>query len=181
MAKKLVYDQETEGTVSFEKKGQTFEGYYKGYTERQGKFGVSKLHAFETEGGSVGIWGSSNLDTKLSAIEKGCMTYITYQGKVDLPSGMTLKKFEVYVDDELRLDSAILAAPAVEEDAVEEAVDEDQSDIDEDTMEASDEEEEDVAPKAPLARKPITKGKPATVTREAASAVEGLLSKKKRV
>lgn len=191
MARKRVSDLDASSTVEFEKVGQTVQGYYIGAKIVTTDYGKSKLHILQTEAGNVGVWGSAKLDEKLGAVEPGYLTFITYRGKVKLPGGKTMKKFDVEYDDEEKAEistAALRATAADDEEAIEEEeetvesaeeIDEEAQDIDEETMEAADEDEEE-APPAKAAKRPLTKGRPASVSREQANAVTNLLSKSKR-
>lgn len=106
MARKKVLDLDADSTIKFEKKGQQFEGYYIGSKKVKSDYGMSSLHVFQCDDGNIGMWGSSKLDAKLANVPLGHMTYVTYEGKVKIPGGKTMHKYDVDFDDELSIDVA---------------------------------------------------------------------------
>lgn len=104
MARKTVIDLDADQTVKFEKAGQEFEGHYIGSKKVKSDFGFSLLHVFSTEDGNTGVWGSAKLDAKLAQVPPGCKAFITYNGKVKIPGGKTMHKFDVGFDDEDTID-----------------------------------------------------------------------------
>lgn len=104
MTRKKVIDLDADQTLKFTEKGQTFEGHYIGNREVKTDFGASKLHVFKTAEGNQGLWGSAKMDSKLATVPAGCMTFITYGGKVKIPGGKTMHKYEVEYDDEDTID-----------------------------------------------------------------------------
>jgi hypothetical protein len=198
MARKKVLDLDADSTVKFEKKGQQFEGFYIGSKKVKSDYGMSNLHVFQTEDGNQGIWGSAKLDAKLANVPAGFMTYITYEGKVKIPGGKTMHKYEVDFDDELSIDVGGVninfqqsEEPSEDEagEGVEAAAD-DEEEIDEEAAadedeNSEDEEEEEVqanakTPKGVTSNAPRVSKAPASApSRAAQDKVASLLSKKR--
>lgn len=176
MAFKEVLDLNADTTKKLEKVGEKESGYYLGFRTNETAFGVSRLHIFKTATGNVGIWGSAQLDEKLSRVEPGTMTQVKFEGKETLKGGRTLKKFKVLSDNENTIDVAVVVAESSAADA--DASDSSES-ISDDTAadyadEASAEDEiSDVAPRSALA-----KGKAQSFGKEHQKQLNTLLSKK---
>lgn len=111
MARKKVIDLNADKTIKFGNpqrqpgalpKGSTFEGYYIGAKQVTTSMGPSTLHVFQTDKGNVGIWGSAQLNAKLSSLH-GMKTFIKFVNEVKVPKG-TMKNFEVEYDDEDTID-----------------------------------------------------------------------------
>lgn len=105
MAIKRVLDLDADTVIKFGSRGENalpkgskFEGYYIGSKTVQSKLGPSTLHVFQTPQGNVGIWGSAQLNIKLSGLN-GFMTYIKFVKETPVPKG-TMKVFDVQYDDE---------------------------------------------------------------------------------
>jgi hypothetical protein len=195
MARKTVQDLDCDTTAEFEKPGQSVEGFYLGNKTIETEFGKSKLHVFKGEDGSnFGVYGSHKLDEKLNSVPLGYMTFITFQGKVKIPGGKTMKKFDVDYDDEIALEgsapiekSPVKTPPEAEEPAAEtsapaeEAAGDDKQDTDESA--AVEAEAEEAETEKNPAKAPLVKGKPAAATVTAAQKTNvqnALLSKSKR-
>lgn len=59
------------------------EGYYIGSRQvpsPKSKTGFAALHIFQTPEGNVGIWGKTNLDSKLGRVTPGTMARVTFLG-----------------------------------------------------------------------------------------------------
>jgi hypothetical protein len=110
MARKKVIDLNADSTVKFGRqegalpKGSTFEGYYVGSKTVQSSMGPSQLHVFQTDDGSVGVWGSAQLNQKLQGLQ-GMKTFIKFVNEIKVPKGR-MKVFEVEYDDEDTIDVA---------------------------------------------------------------------------
>jgi len=63
------------------------EGYYLGSRTVQNKRGESKLHFLQTAKGNLGIWGTTDLNRKLSQVTAGVMVQITSTGTKPTPNG----------------------------------------------------------------------------------------------
>lgn len=181
MARRPVLDLDAEKTISFDTKGQEFEGFYLGYkTVRNdlSKDGISKLHIFHTEEGKVGIWGTKKLNDKLQGIleqtqrtQKAYMTFVTYGGKVKLGIGKTQHNFDVDFDDEITMDMGAVATQS------DRAPAQPIQDIDDANLGYDDVAEEEAMEETPM-RQPLRTGKPAMFTKEHTSKVANMLSKK---
>lgn len=172
MAFKEVLDLNADTTKKLEREGDKQSGYYLGYRTNETAFGVSRLHVFKTATGNVGIWGSAMLDEKLSRIEPGTMTQVSYQGKDTLKGGRTLKKFKVLSDAENTIDVATVAAEDSSNDASEDNYDAPAAEAyAEDTAD-----EADITDEAP--RAPLTKGKAQSFGKAHGAQVNNLLNKK---
>lgn len=201
MARRKVLDLDADQTVKFEEKGQEFAGYYIGSKKVKSDFGFSLLHVFQAEDKStVGIWGSSKLDSKLGSVQPGEMTYITYLGKVKIPGGKTMHKYDVDADDELKIDvgSVTINYENSEEPTDDEVgtglqaeagatpadgeIDEDQAAEEDDATENEDEDAALVA-KTPKAPKTLKTSAPKTLTpqpnKATADKVSSMLSKRR--
>lgn len=165
MARKQVHSLDCEKTFGFGPeenqipKGKEFKGYYLGSKKVKSEYGEQLVHIFKTAKGNVGLWGSANLNSNLAQIEPGCMTFVTYNEKIKLAGGKSMKKFSVEFDDEDKIDNAPKAPKSAavdeeDEDEVDEQEerdsedDEDDSYTDSDDEEEEQEEEEDDEPKA---------------------------------
>lgn len=193
MARKVIIDLDCESTVQWTAKGQMVEGYYLGFKNITTDFGKSKLHVFKGEQGNFGVYGSAKLDEKLGNVTPGNYTDITFEGKVKIPGGKTMKKFIVADDDENTI--AVLSAPKSsnslsssssdesEEDST--GSDDTANDVDDETLESLDEEDAPVPQRAPIARsappKMAASAAPVVANASAARAsVESLLASRKR-
>lgn len=61
----------------------TAEGYYLGSKDepsKKSKTGFSKVHVLQTDQGTLGVYGKTDLDRKMRAVTPGHMTRITYTG-----------------------------------------------------------------------------------------------------
>ncbi len=156
MARKKVIDLNADSTIKFGSKkgalpkGSEFAGYYVGSKEVTTRLGPSQLHVFQTSDGSVGVWGSAQLNAKLNGL-KGLMTFIKFTGEVSVPNG-TMKVFEVEYDDEDTIDvggTQVNFRDAQEPDSEEQAEEEEEQE-----EEQADEEEEAEEEQAPAKRPP---------------------------
>lgn len=185
MARKKVIDLNADTTMGFENPGETAEGYYIGSKTVNTSFGESKLHILQNDKGALGVWGSAQLNAKLSTVKPGTMVYITYLKKVKIPKG-TQKLFDVEFDDELTIDVGNTTVNYSSEesdpsDSVDAAADSEPADVDPaDTSSGEDEEEaaaeaEKAAAKATAAAR--VKGTPTATSAEKKAAAQALLNK----
>lgn len=107
MARQKVLDLDTDKIVKFEKRGQSFKGYYLGTRRVNTGMSESSLHVFSCEGENVGMWGSAKLDRLIGSVPKGHMTFVTFQGKRKIGGGKTLKMFDLEFDDQNRLTDVV--------------------------------------------------------------------------
>ena len=130
------------------------EGYLIGSKDvpsTKSKTGFAKLHIIQTAKGNLGIWGKTDLDRKMLAVEPGCMIRITQNGTVPTGKGNDMYKFKVEVDEENRIEVA--GAPsgdAPESDPSQDDVDMPQEPAEEEQAEETpldeDEQQPDVVP-----------------------------------
>lgn len=77
------------------------EGYFIGSRKidsAKAKSGYCFLHVLQTNKGNVGVWGKTNLDQKLSAVQPGTMIRISFQGMVETRNN-PMYKYKVEVDE----------------------------------------------------------------------------------
>jgi hypothetical protein len=79
------------------------EGYYLGSRTVENKKGDSKLHFLQTEEGNLGVWGTTDLDRKLSQVTVGTMTRITSTGTKETKNG-DMYTYRVEQDDSNTID-----------------------------------------------------------------------------
>ncbi len=97
----------------------TAEGYYIGSRDIPSKFsktGFSKLHVFSqgTVGGtpvkgSLGVFGKTDLDSKMAVVEVGARTRLTNTGSVPTNKGNDMLKYRVQVDRSDAIDVSSIA------------------------------------------------------------------------
>ena len=75
------------------------EGYYLGSRTVENKRGESQLHFLQTANGNVGVWGTTDLNRKLSGVEAGTMIRVTSTGTKPTPNG-DMYTYKVEVDSE---------------------------------------------------------------------------------
>lgn len=63
------------------------EGYFLGSRKVESKRGDSFLHFLQTEKGNLGVWGTTDLNRKLSTVNPGTMVRITSTGMKPTPNG----------------------------------------------------------------------------------------------
>src|ERR1700722_6239770 len=63
------------------------EGFYLGERTVENKRGKSRLHFLQTEAGNLGLWGTTDLNRKLSAVPVGTMVRVTSTGTKTTPKG----------------------------------------------------------------------------------------------
>ena len=86
------------------------EGFYVGSRRVTTKFGPSWVHVLQTSKGNVGIWGKTDLDSKLLAITKGTMVRLTYTHSVPSNKGNDLMKYKVEFDKDNTIEVSDAAA-----------------------------------------------------------------------
>lgn len=83
------------------------EGYYLGSRTVQNKRGESKLHFLQTEKGNVGVWGTTDMNRKLSQVVPGTMVRITSNGTKPTPNGdMYMYRVELDETNTIEADSS---------------------------------------------------------------------------
>lgn len=109
-------------TIRLQNAGDALEGFYHGFKEVPGKYGVSLLHIFETdEGQFVGVWGSGRLNYGLKLLiprnGQAMMLRVTCDGTVPSSKGNDAYAYTIEKDKSRLTDAA--QAPEAEE-AIEE-------------------------------------------------------------
>ena len=89
--------------------GDTFEGYYIGMREEDGKFGPQRVYSFQTvEGNTTQIGGTKLLnqdfDSVTKPVVKGRLTRVTFRKEVPTKFGNPAKVFLVEQDKEKTVD-----------------------------------------------------------------------------
>lgn len=88
------------------------------------KDGQANLHVLQTSSGNVGVWGKTNLDQKMLAVDPGQMIRISFVGMVDTKNN-PMYKYKVEVDASQTIEVAGVSeegdAPEAEEAAAEES------------------------------------------------------------
>lgn len=83
------------------------EGYYLGKRSVEGKKGPSRLHFLQTAKGNLGVWGTTDLDRKLSQVTPGAMIRVTSTGTKETPKGdMYTYKVEIDKGNTIEVSSA---------------------------------------------------------------------------
>ncbi len=82
----------------------TIEGYYVGTKKvpsQRNAAGFSNLYILQTEKGNVGVWGKTDLDKKMAALnpEHRAMCRLSYTGMKKIPGKNDMYTFKVEVDE----------------------------------------------------------------------------------
>lgn len=97
---------------------KTIEGYYLGNRKVDGKLGESTLHVFQTQKGNVGVWGTTDLNKKLSSVPVGTMSKAEFTGMTPTPRGaMHTYKVMKDSDNTIEVSAASQYAQPDQEDA----------------------------------------------------------------
>lgn len=84
-----------------------FEGYYIGsktVPNKLARSGEAYLHVFQTAKGNVGVWGKSDLDRKITAVQPGLMVRVTMTGTVPTDKGNDMYVYKVEADKSNTID-----------------------------------------------------------------------------
>lgn len=93
------------------------EGYYLGSRNVESKRGESKLHFLQTSEGNLGIWGTTDLNRKLGAVNPGVMVRISFTGMKATPNGdMYCYKVEQDKSNSIEVASGDISYPGSSED-----------------------------------------------------------------
>lgn len=106
------------------------EGYYLGNRTVETKTGVSKLHFFKTADGNLGVWGKTDMDRKLSSVNPGTMTRVSFARMQETPKG-DMYVYKVEVDSDNTIDVSLFTqntSPAESAQSYDDGVDEDNAD-----------------------------------------------------
>lgn len=83
------------------------EGYYLGNRIVKNKRGDSTLHFLQTENGNLGVWGTTDLNRKVSQVPPGTMIRITSTGTKPTPNGdMYTYKVEIDTENTIEVSAA---------------------------------------------------------------------------
>lgn len=88
----------------------TIEGYFLGTREvnsTKSKSGKASLHVVQTAKGNVAVWGKTDMDRKLAAVNPGTMARISFDRMVPTPNG-DMYKYKVEVDND---NTIVVSAP----------------------------------------------------------------------
>lgn len=107
MSFKKIIELQAESTVSLKEPGESFTGFYLGYKTTTTSFGESRLHIFSTEEGTVGVWGKTQMDRKLTpapagqkGLKLGMLVQVTLLANSVMKNGRrTATSFDVQYDD----------------------------------------------------------------------------------
>jgi len=120
------------------------EGYYLGSRTVENKRGESKIHFLKTDKGNLGVWGTTDLDRKLSSVGAGTMVRITSTGTKPTPNGdMYTYKVEQDKTNTIEVEAAAPAYANDEDTGYDEGTDDTESedyssdDTDEDAVQAA--------------------------------------------
>lgn len=141
MAFKEVADLSADVTVSLggvnkktgKKNPTKAEGYYLGRREvpdNKKKSGVSYIYFFQTDQGTLGVWGKTDMDRKMGSVPTGAMTKVEYDRMVATANG-EMYKYKVAVDMDNSIEVATTSSTHTDSDssfAEEEGLDEDTDD-----------------------------------------------------
>lgn len=126
------------------------EGYYLGrnqFEDRKKKSGIGYTYVFQTEDGSVGVWGKTDLDKKMSGATPGQMMRLTFLNMRKTPNG-DMYVYEVEFDPENTIE---VAAVSDNDSSEESEQDDDSASDDPDGSDANDDYKADTSDAAQLA------------------------------
>lgn len=125
MAYKKKLELATDKTVSVGGKNETtgvnnpteIEGYYLGYLSRNGDYGVTSIHVFQTPEGNIGVWGKTKSNQLLTPDLRGQMVKLVFTGmKAPTKKGRRPSyNYELFVDKENTIDVSDIVLSAPEE------------------------------------------------------------------
>lgn len=81
---------------------KSIEGFYIGSKDvpsKMSKTGLCKLHVLQTKTGSVGVWGKTDMDNKLTGAVVGAMTRITFIGMKEIAGKNPMYRYKVEQDE----------------------------------------------------------------------------------
>jgi hypothetical protein len=98
-------------TVALTKLGDKIEGYYLGAKEVAGEYGVSKLHSFKTEQGSVNVWGKTIMNDLLTPDLLGVKCLLAFTGMLQpkKKGRRPAYNFKLKFDPECKIDAPPIA------------------------------------------------------------------------
>lgn len=161
---------------SGKKNPTSIEGFFIGSRDvasPKSKTGFAALHVFQTAKGNQGVWGKTDLDSKLRGVTPGCLVRVTFTGMQETKNN-PMYKFRVEVDADNTIDVATADAGSTAED-------QDGSGESEDSYEEEADVGEDEAPadvisaaRAQAPRRPVT-----APSAEAQARTQALLARKR--
>jgi len=95
----------------------SIEGYYIGSRKvpsKKSSTGFANIYVFQTAEGNVGVWGKTNLDSKMSNVTPGHLTRVTYVGMQETKNN-PMYKYKVEVDSENTIEVAAANSGASDE------------------------------------------------------------------
>lgn len=110
------------------------EGYYLGkrqVPDRKKKSGFGYIYVFQTEEGSLGVWGKTDIDRKMAGAAQGQMMRLAFTGMRDTPNG-EMYVYKVEFDPE----NTIEVTAASDGDSSEESQEDDDSGADDNGSDA---------------------------------------------
>lgn len=153
----------------------SIEGYYLGYktTPDQG-YGPGTLHIFQTETGTVGVWGKTNLNRILTAERRGQMVLVEFTGMGQAKKGRRpAYNYELQYDEENTMDVSGIELNVSSDDS-NENYEEDVAEETETSLDAEESQPDEVVPtKAAAPKKPLT-----TPSASAQKRVQDLLARR---
>jgi hypothetical protein len=152
------------------------EGFYLGFKEVDGEYGLGKLHIFQTLKGNVGVWGKTNLNRILTSHEKGMMCQVTFTGMGTAKKGKKpAYEYQLEYDDSLTIDVSGIDLSASEPESLENSS---ESDVGSYTAPADDDESnESVDESVTYSRPSAPKNPPVGVSSAQQKRVQDLLNK----
>jgi hypothetical protein len=118
------------------------EGYYLGNRTVQNKRGESLIHFLKTPKGNLGLWGTTDLNKKLSQIAAGTMVRVTSTGTKPTPNG-DMYTYKVEADKSNTIEVSVASAEAADDSGSDETAYEAGSSYEGDGDAASDEDGDD--------------------------------------
>lgn len=96
------------------------EGFYLGakqIEDQKKKSGKSFIYVFQTSNGNVGVWGKTDLDRKMSAVEPGTLARLSYTGMQKIPGKNDMYKYKVEVDQTQTIEVSAQQTPVSDDSA----------------------------------------------------------------
>lgn len=136
----------------------TITGYFIGTRDvvsKKSKTGFAALHVLQTPKGNVGVWGKTNLDSKMKGVTPGNMVRITFTGMVETRNN-PMYKYKVEVDADNSIEVATADTAASEETESYQASDASYDEVEETSLDAEEEALDEVpAPRATAPKKAL--------------------------
>lgn len=136
----------------------TLEGYYLGFNtvpSAKSKTGFAKQHVFKTEKGNIGVWGTTNLDLRLSNAVIGRCSLVKFTGMQETKNNpMYMFSVQQDPDNSIAVHTMVAASSGVDSGTTEKSEGEEYANYssDEDDGESDVGEELAALDEAPLAR-----------------------------